>query len=152
MIPAPPAAALASRQAPPPLQPPAPPTTFRESSAPAAATAQVDPIAAMRGAVERSATGTAPAPAAAEPREDLVHLFCPNGHELETPTEMLGQDALCPHCRVQFRLRMRDTREFKDEQLRKEQEFNRKALRWAIITATVVGLGLLAMALYTVLG
>ena len=159
MIPAPPAAmpvssvvSPPSRQGPPPLQSPAPSNVFRDAPSPGPSTAEVDPIAAMRSALERSTPASAPASAPAEPREELVHLFCPNGHELETPTDMLGQEALCPHCRAQFRLRMRDTREFQAEQLRKEQEFNRKALRWAIGTAVVIGLGLLAMALYTVLG
>jgi hypothetical protein len=155
MIPAPPVSPVVtppSRHGPPPLQPPTPSDVFRDLPAPGLSTAEVDPIAAMRSAVERVGPTPAAAPAAAEPREELVHLFCPNGHELETPTDMLGQDALCPHCRAQFRLRMRDTREFKAEQLRNEQDFNRKALRWAIGTAVVVGLGLLAMALYTVLG
>jgi hypothetical protein len=107
--------------------------------------AELDPIAAMRRALEGAAAGALPE----QPQEKLVHLFCPNGHELETPVDMLGQDALCPHCQAQFRLRMRDTTEYKEEQLRKEQEFNRKWLRWAIVTAVVIGLGLVAMAVYT---
>jgi len=127
---------------------PAPPAavTVAPAAAPSGPAAEHDPVAAMRRALEGGAT---PALEPLEPKEELVHLFCPNGHELETPTEMLGQLALCPHCQAQFRLRMRDTREYKQEQLRKEQEFNRKVLRWAITTAVIVGLGLLGIALYS---
>lgn len=160
VIPAPPAAVTvappippptpARSSPPPPAQSPTSSNVFRDSPAaefPAPA-AELDPVAAMRLFLEGSAS---PALAPQEPQEELVHLFCPNGHELETPTEMLGQDALCPHCQAQFRLRMRDTTEYKEEQLRKEREFNRRALRWAITTAVVVALGLMGMAVYTVL-
>ena len=40
----------------------------------------------------------------------MMHIDCPNGHEMEVPREMLNQDALCPKCDVQFRLREKDCR------------------------------------------
>src|SRR5687768_12387862 len=47
------------------------------------------------------------APAApAEP--ELLHIPCPNGHELETPLDMLDQEVLCPQCNAQFRLRRKN--------------------------------------------
>lgn len=39
----------------------------------------------------------------------LVHLNCPQGHELITPFETMGQDVLCPHCGEQFLLRYQDS-------------------------------------------
>jgi hypothetical protein len=53
----------------------------------------------------------------------LWHIPCPKGHELEVPEEMLGQDAMCPHCSVQFHLRERDSVEYKRQ---KQQELELK--------------------------
>ena len=48
----------------------------------------------------------------------MLHIPCPNGHELEVPPDMVGQDAMCPHCSVQFLLREKDSVEAK----RRKQE------------------------------
>jgi hypothetical protein len=63
--------------------------------------------------------GPAVSPMAAPAEPELLHIPCPNGHELETPVEMLEQDVLCPQCNAQFRLRRKDSVEFKKK---KEQE------------------------------
>ncbi len=83
----------------------------------------------------------------AEP--EILHIPCPNGHELETPRDMLGQDVLCPHCQVQFRLREKDSVEYKR---RREQELERRErkagkmwLNYAIIAAVLVVLGLIVL-------
>ena len=55
----------------------------------------------------------------AEP--ELLHIPCPNGHELETPLDMLEQEVLCPQCNAQFRLRKKDSVEYK----RKKEEADR---------------------------
>ncbi len=82
-----------------------------------------------------------------EPR--LLHIPCPNGHELETPEEMLGQDVLCPLCGEQFSLQFKDSVEYKEEKEReREREESRMAQVWfnrAIIAAVVVVLGLILM-------
>jgi hypothetical protein len=75
----------------------------------------------------------------------IVHIPCPNGHELETPLEMLGQDVLCPHCGAQFHLRREDSREAQEELERREQRRAEAWFRWSIAAAVIVGLGLLAM-------
>ena len=49
--------------------------------------------------------------------EELFHILCPNGHELEVPQEMLDQTALCPHCNSRFRLRERDSVEYKKKKV-----------------------------------
>jgi hypothetical protein len=90
------------------------------------------------------------APTEEEPKEELFHIPCPGcGYDLETPKDMLGQDAQCPHCSRQFRLKRRDSREYKEAQERKEQEFGRKAVKAAIVAAVIVGLGLATMVIYS---
>jgi len=104
--------------------------------------------------------GWAPGAAPADPAEfklrtaadlPLVHVVCPNGHSLETPQEMLGQEALCPFCQVQFRLRLEDSVEYHEEkakeQARREVRAGQLWLRWAIAAAVVVVLGLIVLIL-----
>jgi len=98
-----------------------------------------------------SAAGPA-APAAApvevtKPAEpELLHIPCPNGHELDTPREMLNQEVLCPHCGEQFLLREKDSVEYKlkKQQAAEIKDYKRgKAwLNWAIVFAVVVLIGL----------
>jgi hypothetical protein len=77
--------------------------------------------------------------------ETLLHIPCPNGHELEVPLDMLGQRAMCPHCQVEFRLR----REKSVEYLRQQEILDRKRAEFwfklAIVAACVVGIVLLVM-------
>ncbi len=77
--------------------------------------------------------------------EVLLHIPCPNGHELETPVEMIGQRAKCPHCGAEFRLR----REKSIEYLRHEEMLERRQAKFwfqlAIIAASFVGVVILAM-------
>ena len=79
----------------------------------------------------------------------VLHIPCPNGHELETPPDMLNEDVMCPHCGVQFTLRERDSREFKrkrrDKRDREEHETGQKWFTWAIVIAVVVAIGLITM-------
>lgn len=72
------------------------------------------------------------------PAETLVHIPCPAGHELETPHEMLGHEALCPFCGVQFRLRLEDSVEYRAERQRREHEMGVKWMKVAIAAAVVV--------------
>ena len=85
------------------------------------------------------------APAAQE--RSLLHVPCPEGHILETPREMLGQDAMCPFCQRQFRLRFEDSREYRQERderrERREQKLGKAWLNWSIAAAVVVVLGLI---------
>jgi hypothetical protein len=77
---------------------------------------------------------------------ELLHIPCPNGHELETPADMIGQEVLCPHCGVQFQLRARDSIEHKrrrtEEQARAERKLGRNWFNWAIVIAVLVILGI----------
>jgi len=82
-------------------------------------------------------------------KQYVVHVICPSGHELETPRDMLGQDAMCPYCQAQFRLRFEHTVEYRKE---REEELERKArksarmwLNWAIGIAIVVVLGVITL-------
>lgn len=86
-------------------------------------------------------TGTPPAFETNEP--DLLHIPCPECKEvLETPVEMLDQDVMCPHCEAQFRLRRRDSVEFKrkkeQEQRIKEHKVGRAWFNWAIVVVVLV--------------
>ncbi|HVC96960.1 MAG TPA: hypothetical protein VND64_24995 [Pirellulales bacterium] len=93
-----------------------------------------------------------PAPEKQEPR--IVRIPCPHGHELQTPMDMIGQDVLCPFCNTQFHLKYENSVEYKDEQAelkqRREEQLNQTALKWAIIAAVVVVVGILAMIVYQV--
>lgn len=93
---------------------------------------------------------TATAPAEQTPQEpELLHIPCPNGHELETPLDMLDQEVLCPQCQAQFKLRRRDSVEYKkkkeEEDRRREAKANKLALNAAIIAAVLVGLLLVGL-------
>jgi len=77
-------------------------------------------------------------PAVPPPEEAVVHIPCPSGHELETPRDMLGQEALCPFCRVQFRLRLEDSIEYRAALQQREREMGMKWMKAAIAAAVVV--------------
>lgn len=89
---------------------------------------------------------TAPVPA---PETPPVHVVCPSGHELETPRQMLGQEAICPFCGVQFRLRWEATVEYRREkELEEERRLARQSklwLQWSIAAAVVVVIGLIIL-------
>jgi hypothetical protein len=79
----------------------------------------------------------------------ILHIPCPQGHELEVPLDMLGQDVMCPHCQTQFRLRDKDSVEYKEKK-RKELELKdyksgQLWMMWAVVVAVVVLLGLAIM-------
>ncbi|HEV3344111.1 MAG TPA: hypothetical protein VG125_27295 [Pirellulales bacterium] len=111
---------------------------------------------------EEKATSAATAPSepaapAAPPEEEkkeptIVRIPCPQGHELQTPTDMLNQEVLCPICSTQFHLRYEDSIEFKQEQAelrrRKAEQLNQAALKWSIIAAVVVVLSIVGMVIY----
>ncbi len=97
-------------------------------------------------APEEAEPSFAPVTAEAQP---MLHIVCPNGHVLETPREMVGQDALCPFCQVQFNLRFEDSQEYRHEQeierQRREQAVANAWLKWSIVAAVVVVLGVIVM-------
>jgi hypothetical protein len=80
---------------------------------------------------------------------ELLHIPCPNGHELETPPEMLDQEVLCPHCQAQFTLRRKNSVEFKrkqeEELMLKEQKIGQIWLQGAIIAVVLIVIGLGAL-------
>ena len=73
---------------------------------------------------------------------ELLHIDCPNGHELEVPRDMLDQDALCPKCDVQFRLRETDSVEYqrkkKVEMETRERRVENAWLNWTIALGIIV--------------
>jgi hypothetical protein len=112
-----------------------------------APTSSYGPVNAYPGA-EAPQPQVQPQPAApAEP--ELLHIPCPNGHELETPVDMLDQEVLCPECQAQFILRRKNSVEFikhQEELARiRDAKLNNLALKWAIAAAVLVGLGLIAL-------
>jgi acetyl-CoA carboxylase beta subunit len=82
-------------------------------------------------------------------KEELFHIPCPNGHELEVPREMLEQTALCPHCNSQFKLRERDSVEAKRKKVIREEQQERQTsntwLHWIVGISVAVLLFLLAL-------
>jgi hypothetical protein len=81
---------------------------------------------------------------------EFLHIPCPNGHELESPRDMLGQDVLCPHCRSQFRLHVADSREHREEREQLEHERGLFWMRGAITAAVLIGGGVLVLLLMAV--
>ncbi len=77
---------------------------------------------------------------------ELVHIPCPAGHELETPRAMLGQEAICPFCNRQFRLRLEKSVEYikeEAEQARREElRLGRLWIKVSIVLAVLVVIGL----------
>jgi hypothetical protein len=103
---------------------------------------------------ESHAAVAAPAsPMAAPPEPELLHIPCPNGHELETPVEMLEQEVLCPHCNAQFRLRRKDSVEFKKKKEQEEalrlEKVGRLWLNWAIVAIVLVVLIFIGLIAYS---
>jgi hypothetical protein len=118
---------------------------FAGLEAAATTTAQIPTFVPGRPAA--GATIDAAPEAPAEP--ELLHIPCPNGHELETPLDMLDQEVLCPQCNVQFRLRRKNSIEYKktkelQEQIRLEK-LGSLWLTWAIVAVVVVVVGLLGL-------
>ncbi len=74
----------------------------------------------------------------------VIHVLCPSGHELETPRDMVGQDAMCPFCQTVFHLRYEDSVEYRqhkaEEEERRVQRAGQTWMLWACgIAVGVVG-------------
>lgn len=92
----------------------------------------------------------APAPASAAPSEpELLHIPCPNGHELETSLDMLDQVVLCPRCQAQFKLRRKNSVEYKrleaERERIREANLNKVWLQGAIVAVVLIVIGLGAL-------
>ena len=97
----------------------------------------------------------APAVAPDDPLEDelggpasdevMLHIPCPNGHELETPLEMVGQRAMCPHCGVEFRLKRERSVEYMQQQEILERRRAKFWFQLAVLAAGFVGVLIVAM-------
>jgi hypothetical protein len=77
--------------------------------------------------------------------EPLVHIPCPNGHELDVPLDMIGQRAMCPHCGAEFRLKREKSREYLQQQEILERRRAKFWFQLAILAASFVGVVLVAM-------
>jgi hypothetical protein len=88
---------------------------------------------------------TAPSELSESPQQ-VIHIACPQGHELETPREMIGEEVICPYCDTQFRVRFEDSieyrREKEEQRERRELQVGRTWMFWAIAIAVAVILGL----------
>ena len=121
-----------------------------------APTTQTPPSQPPAGSPGAAPPADEPKPAEPEKKEPrIVRIPCPQGHELQTPMDMVNQDVLCPICNTQFHLRYEDSIEFKQEQAelrrQKAEQLNQAALKWSIIAAVVVVVGILGMIVYLVL-
>jgi hypothetical protein len=120
---------------------------------PAAPPAQQPPAPAQQPAAPPKQQAPAkPAEPPKPPEPKIFHIPCPNGHVLETPDDILGQQALCPYCNVQFELRMEDSNEFRQEQevlrRQREEEMNERWVRYSIRLAIGVGVMFLLMVIW----
>lgn len=77
--------------------------------------------------------------------ESMLHIPCPNGHQLDVPHDMLDQMAMCPHCGAQFRL----TREKSIEYIHEQELIDRRRgdfwFKLAIVAGSVVAIMLILM-------
>lgn len=94
-----------------------------------------DPFAAMAAATS-SESPQAPVEAPRETR--ILHIPCPNGHELETPDDMLDEDVVCPHCYTQFQAREKDSVEYKQKREREREIREMKTAKMWIWIAGIV--------------
>jgi hypothetical protein len=117
----------------------APDASFQVSTTPSFPDV-TDPSAAGRVAFD-------PTGAVAGPK--MLHIPCPEGHVLETPPEMVGEDVICPHCGRQFRLQEKNSQEYKrkkrEDQIKRDIKAGKNWLTWAVIIAAVVVIGLIVM-------
>jgi hypothetical protein len=94
----------------------------------------------------------APSPPAAPLEPRIVRIPCPKGHLLETPSDMFGQQALCPYCNTQFELLYESSIEYQEEQVaakqRREEEINQLWVKWTIRAAIFVGVMFFGMFVY----
>lgn len=88
-------------------------------------------------------------PASLDMQESILHIPCPNGHELETPLEMIGQRAMCPHCGVEFKLSREKSFEYQRQQEILDRRRGRFWFQMAVIAAGFVVVVLLAMIVMT---
>jgi hypothetical protein len=110
------------------------------------------PVAEQQG----PATDATQSPPAASPltsqADEVVHVICPSGHELETPRALLGQAAMCPFCQAQFPLRFEDTVEFRrqreNDRERRERRAAKNWMQWSIVAAVVVVLGVVLLVVF----
>lgn len=106
--------------------------------------------AAPQAATPPAETPAPPPQEKQEPRN--VRIPCPQGHELQTPMDMVGQEVLCPICGTQFHLRYEDSIEYKEEQAelrrRRAENLNQTALKWSIGTAVAIVLAIIGMIVY----
>lgn len=79
----------------------------------------------------------------------LLHIPCPKGHELEVPPEMLNEDVMCPHCGEQFRLKEKDSVEFKRKHAEQEERRIERAgklwFNWAVVIAVGIVIFLIVL-------
>ncbi len=111
------------------------------------------PVRDLSSELEQSGVAQPPSDFSAEDFPPTVlHIPCPNGHELETSVEMIGEEVLCPHCKAQFVLREEHSVEYRQKQERLEQRRAQFWVNWAIAAAVIVVLMFLAMIVRMVRG
>ena len=80
----------------------------------------------------------------AKPEPRIFRILCPKGHELQTPEDMLGTQALCPYCNTQMELRYEYSVEYKKqkelEQRIQDEKTGRFWMTVSIWGAVIVGL------------
>jgi len=95
---------------------------------------------------------TEPPQIAEEEPPEFLRIPCPNGHVLETPREMLGEDVLCPTCGRQFTPYYEDSLDCRElveaGRRRRYERFERSLLRTAIAAAILVGVALVGLLVY----
>lgn len=99
--------------------------------------------------LEPDALGIGAAPTDGVFEDEILHIPCPNGHELETPLDMLGERAICPHCGVEFRLKREKSVEYLRDQEIREAQRAQFWIRMSIVAAVVVVVALVLMVVVT---
>ena len=75
----------------------------------------------------------------------LLHIPCPNGHVLETPSEMIDQRVMCPECRVEYYARRERSLEQQVEREAADEQRTRLIMQIAILAGCFVAVILIVM-------
>ena len=127
----------------PPVAPPEPPPVVGRRRLPTVASSEEPSFGELKSSQTAAVDVTE--------KEELFHIPCPNGHELEVPREMLDETALCPHCNAQFKLRERASVEYQRKKVIREEQKERHVsnvwLYWIVGISVLMVMFLLVLIL-----
>jgi len=102
----------------------------------------------MAAATNEQAVTDSPPVTIPEGRPRLLHVKCPQGHRLEAPCVLDGQDVVCPYCGERFPFAYSESDEFQQEDRRASKTPNQPTghggvrwQEWAVVALVMAGVG-----------